>query len=109
VPLVGTDPGEEAVSNLPVRYWRWTWLGEAIRFASIPVLLALIPVYFGARGLVWVLDQAGGRVYAARMALYRRDKSRSGWEPPPPPRGPAIGLSPEWQERIAEARKRTAT
>jgi hypothetical protein len=102
VRVVGTGPREEDVSGsakLPVRYWRWMWLGEALRLLSIPFLIVLVPVYFTAQGIVWALDKAGDKVYVLRMAFYISDRRRSCWNPPLPPRQ-RIELSDEWKDKI---------
>lgn len=86
-------------AELPVRHWRWMWLGEVIRLLSVPFLLVLTPVYLGALGLVRGLDWLGNKMYVLRLAFYIADKRKSGWEPAPGARAPAPELSREWKER----------
>lgn len=86
--------------KLPVRYWRWMWLGEAIHVVSIVLVLVLALVYFPARWLVSAIDRASGRVYGFRMDLYRIDERSSGWKPPPEPRAPVVELSAAWRARL---------
>jgi len=102
---VGSDPGEEDVKarRLPVWYWRWTWVSEAIRVVSILIIVPLLLIYLPAKGLVWGLDWVSDHVYRLRQAMYRVDLHRSGWTPPLPPRQ-RIELSDEWKDKLNENR-----
>lgn len=104
--MVGSNPREEAsVSTVkfPVRYWRWMWLGEALRILLIPLVLMLAGLVWTLRKVAWAIDQSANPVVTFRYWCLEQDKAHSGWKPPPPPRAPALELSPRWKEKLGSS------
>jgi hypothetical protein len=78
--------------RMPLRYWRWYWLSQALRLLAWLLVAILSLVYFPALILVWAIDQGSGQYYRFRMYLLKLDMDRSGWTPPSPSRMPAPAL-----------------
>jgi hypothetical protein len=89
-------------TEMPKRYWRWTWLAMAVRLLiGIPFLVICIGPYLAAKGLVWVLDAGGGWLGMVTVACFNRDLRNSGWQPAVR-RAPAVQLNDRWQERLGD-------